>query len=64
MGERKIEKTLVEIDKPVAFKKAYHLHRNDLDYSIEELAKAFCLPPEIIKRYFNFSDNSKLRVII
>lgn len=64
MGERKLEKTLVEIDKPVAFKSAYDLHRNDLDYSIEELAKAFCLPPEIIKRYFSFSDNSKLRVII
>lgn len=64
MGERKSEKTLVGIDKPVAFRNAYELHREDLEYSQDELAQAFCLPPEMIKRYFNFSDKPKLRVII
>ena len=64
MGERKIEKTLVGIDKPVIFKNAYELHKKELKYSDKDLAKAFDLPYDILKKYFNFSDNSKLRVIL
>ncbi|PHQ30184.1 helix-turn-helix domain-containing protein [Leeuwenhoekiella nanhaiensis] len=64
MGERKIEKTLVDIDTPVAFKKAYNIHKDVLHYTDQELAEAFSLTPDIIKKYFNFSDNSKLRVIV
>lgn len=64
MGERKDEKTLVSIDSPIAFKKAYQLHKEELNYSDEELASAFDLPKDMISKYFNFSDNSKLRLII
>ncbi|MBE7633322.1 XRE family transcriptional regulator [Tenacibaculum finnmarkense] len=64
MGERKVEKTLVYIDKPVIFKNAYELHKKELNYSDEDLSKAFYLPHDILKKYFNFSDKSKLRVII
>lgn len=63
-GERRIEKTLVEIDKPVSYKKAYNLHRNDLEYSEDELAEAFYLSKEMINKYFNFNDKPKLRVVI
>lgn len=64
MGERKIEKTLVDIDKPVIFRNAYEFHKKELNYSDEDLSKAFSLPYDILKKYFNFSDKSKLRVII
>lgn len=64
LGERKTEKTLVDIDKPKIFKSAYDLHRNELEYSDEDLAMAFSMPVDIIKKYFNFSDNSKLRVLV
>jgi Zn-dependent peptidase ImmA (M78 family) len=64
MGERKVERTLVDIDKPIAFRNAYELHKKELNYTDEELAKAFSLPYDIIKKYFNFSDKSKLRIII
>jgi Zn-dependent peptidase ImmA (M78 family) len=64
MGERKVEKTLVDIDRPIAFQNAYELHKSELNYSDKELGEAFSLPIEIISKYFNFSDNSKLRMII
>lgn len=64
MGERKVERTLVDIDKPVIFKNAYNLHKAELNYSDEDFIKAFSLPNDVIKKYFNFSDKSKLRVIV
>ncbi|MGO3181853.1 MAG: ImmA/IrrE family metallo-endopeptidase [Aequorivita sp.] len=64
MGERKVEKTLVDIDKPVIFRNAYELHKKELNYSDEDLSRAFSLPQDVIKKYFNFSDKSKLRVIV
>ena len=63
-GERRIEKTLVEIDKPSLYKNAYKLHKNDLEYSDAELAEAFYLSKEMINKYFNFIDKPKLRVVI
>lgn len=64
MGERKHEKTIVRIDSPVIFKNAYQLHKKELNYTDEELGKAFALPNDIIKKYFNFSDNSKLKIVL
>lgn len=64
MGERKVEKTLVDIDSPIAFKNAYELHKTELNYTDHELAEAFSLPLDVISKYFNFSDKSKLRMII
>ena len=64
MGERKLEKTIVDIDNPVIFKNAYELHKKELNYSDEDLSKAFSLPYDVLKKYFNFSDKSKLRVIV
>jgi len=46
------------------FKNAYGLHKEELNYSDEELAQAFSLPYDIIKKYFNFLDRSKLRIIV
>lgn len=63
MGERKVEKTLVNIDSPVIFKNAYELHRNELDYSIDELGEAFSLPRDIVGKYFNFGDSKKLKIV-
>ena len=64
IGERKFKKTLVDIDKPVIFRNAYELHKKELDYSDEELSKAFSLPYDILKTYINFPDKYKLRVIV
>ncbi|WP_298536020.1 XRE family transcriptional regulator [uncultured Algibacter sp.] len=64
MGERKHEKTLVNIDKPVIFKNAYELHKEELNYTDEELGKAFSLPNDIIKKYLNFSDSAKLKIVM
>ena len=64
MGERKIEKTLVDIDSSVIFKIAYELHKQDLNYTDEELGKSFSLPIDIIKKYLSFSDQRKLKIIL
>lgn len=63
MGERKVERTLVDIDKPVLFEKAYKVHKNQLDYSDDELSLAFSLPKDVIEKYFNFEKNSKMRIV-
>lgn len=64
MGERKVEKTLVSIDKPVLYRKAYDMHINTLNYTNEDLANAFSLPKDIIEKFFVFSEKGKLRIII
>lgn len=62
-GERRVEKTLVEIDKPKLYKMAYNLHRDNLEYSEDELAEAFHLSREMINKYFSFDDKAKLRIV-
>ncbi len=52
-GERKHEKTNVEIDNPVLMKEAYLLYQN-LKYSNSDLANAFSVPKYIIDKYFTF----------
>lgn len=63
-GERRVEKTLVDIDKPVIFKKAYELHRNSLNYTDSELAKAFSLSKNTIEKYFKDNEESKLKIVL
>jgi len=55
-GYKKEEPLNVYIDKPTLFKEAYKIHRQDLQYSDEELAQSFKLPLDIIKRFFVFDD--------
>ncbi|QDO93660.1 ImmA/IrrE family metallo-endopeptidase [Formosa sediminum] len=64
LGERKVEKTLVDIDCPVIFERAYRLHVDELKYSIEDFCQCFSLPEDAIKKYLNFEDRSKLRVLV
>lgn len=64
MGERKTESTLVEIDSPTIFKKAYILHKTELNYTDEELGNAFGLPIDVVSKYFSFIEKHKLRLVL
>lgn len=51
-GYRRKEPFDVSIDEPTIFKTSYNIHRNELDYSLEDLSKAFHLPEDIIVNFF------------
>lgn len=53
-GYKKEEPLNVYIDQPSLLKEAYRMHKEELEYSDEELANAFFLPLDIIKRFFLF----------
>ncbi|AUC82553.1 ImmA/IrrE family metallo-endopeptidase [Lacinutrix sp. Bg11-31] len=62
---RKSEPVNVFIDEPKLFLTSYKMHKNDLEYSDLELAEAFGLPLDVLKRFCDFSKgNSKLRVLL
>lgn len=61
-GYKKKEPGMVFIDEPTLFKKGYELHKTELEYSDDELARAFNLPLDIIVKFFKI-ENQKLRVI-
>lgn len=62
---RKNEPVNVYIDEPKLFLTAYKMHKNDLEYSDNELAEAFGLPLDVLKRFCNIQkSDSKLRVLI
>jgi Zn-dependent peptidase ImmA (M78 family)/DNA-binding XRE family transcriptional regulator len=61
MGYRKNEPMDVFIDSPLLMKQAYLLHKNDLNYSNEELASSFCLPIDVVERFF-YPKKVKMRV--
>ncbi|WP_375579070.1 XRE family transcriptional regulator [Marivirga tractuosa] len=64
-GWKKNEPVHVFIDSPKLFSVGYKLHKNDLEYSDEELSKAFRVPTDVVKRYYNLPrGESKLRVVI
>lgn len=64
-GLRKNENVNVYIDSPELFKKGYLMHKNELDYSVQELADAFSLPIDIIKKLCDYNRNqTKLRVLV
>ena len=65
-GEKKKEKGEVFIDNPKLFLKAIDLHKNDLSYSLNDMAEAFSLPLDVINKYCKLQrpDKGKLRVVI
>lgn len=65
-GQKKKELTDVPIDTPKSFKAGYLLHKNELNYSIDELARAFNLPTDIIRDICEskHTNRNKLKVVI
>jgi len=64
-GWTKDEGVNVPIDEPVTFYKGYELHKNDLEYEIDELADAFALPVDVIKLFCDSkSGDGRLKVVI
>ena len=62
-GYKKEEPLNVFIDTPKLFYTAYKMHRENLEYSDEDIVSAFSLPMDVIKRFFISSDNRlRLRV--
>lgn len=59
-GKKKNEGVNVYIDEASLFMEAYKLHKNELDYSNQDLSDAFCLPIDVISDFFN---SSNLKVI-
>ena len=50
-GEKKQEKEIVDIDMPFVFNEAVKIHTGELEYTKEEIAKAFSLPLDVIQKY-------------
>ncbi|MDX9694384.1 MAG: XRE family transcriptional regulator [Bacteroidales bacterium] len=64
-GLKRDEGISVFIDAPKLFITGYKMHRDDLEYTDEELAKAFNIPLDVLQRFCSPSrNNSKLRVLI
>lgn len=64
MGYKKREPIDVYIDKPTLFIKGYDIHKNDLEYTDNELSDAFCLPIDVLNRFFMPNvKKGKLRVV-
>jgi Zn-dependent peptidase ImmA (M78 family)/DNA-binding XRE family transcriptional regulator len=63
LGYKKNEPIDVYIDDPTLFRRGYELHKIDLEYSDEELSNAFCLPIDVVNKYYKQSIlKGKLRV--
>ena len=63
-GYKKKEPVNVYIDEPKLFWKAYQMHKLELGYNDNEIADAFNLPIDIIKRFFGSGDPvPKLRIV-
>lgn len=60
-GYRKEEPLNVYIDNPTLFFDGYKIHKVELEYSDQELASAFSLPIDVIKRFFIPPEN-KIRL--
>lgn len=56
-GYKKQEPIEVYIDKPRLYSEAYRLHKDELEYSEEEIASAFSLPLDIITRFCTFNSS-------
>jgi len=63
-GLLKNEKLNVIIDSPTLFDKGYKMHKNELEYSDEELSQAFCLPSDIINDLCNPKPKGRMRVMV
>ena len=60
-GYRKEEPLNVYIDSPKLFFDGYKIHKEELEYTDQELAFAFCLPIDVIKRFF-IAPESRIRL--
>lgn len=64
-GLKKNENVNVYIDSPELFRKGYLMHKNDLDYTVQELSEAFYLPTDVIRKFCDNNRNqTKLRVLV
>ena len=64
-GLRKNEGINVYIDQPKSFNRGYELHKNELEYTDKELARAFDMTVEEIKKFCDLSSNTgRLRVLV
>jgi Zn-dependent peptidase ImmA (M78 family) len=61
-GYKKEEPLNVYIDRPNLFVSAYRMHKDDLDYSDEELINLFDLPEDVLKFFFNHGKDN-LRIL-
>lgn len=60
-GYKKEEPINVYIDEPILLNQAYELFKNDLNYSDEDLSKAFSIPSDILKTYC-VKNNNKVKL--
>ncbi len=64
LGLKKNERTTVYIDAPSLFVDGCKMHKNDLEYTIEELSSAFCLPIDVLQEFCGTDDSrGKLRIL-
>lgn len=62
-GYKKKEPIDVYIDHPSLFNEAYKIHKSELEYSDEDLSKAFALPIDVLTKFFQQS-NLRLKMKI
>ena len=63
-GYKKQEPVNVYIDEPNIFISAYNIHKQDLEYTDEELAKAFSLPKDVLQKFCLPNNNNRLRLYV
>lgn len=65
LGMKKNEGVNVNIDVPTLFESGYKMHKNELDYSDDELSQGFCLPVDVIRDFCNPMPNkAKMKVLV
>lgn len=62
-GQSKNEEGPVYIDKAKYFSDAFYLIKNDLEYSYEDLSKAFSLPIDVLRKIFYFDQPFTLKIV-
>ena len=62
-GYKKQEPISVSIDTPSLYYEAYKLFKTELNYSDDDLSKAFKLPVDTIQRYCSRPSTVKLRIV-
>lgn len=64
LGYNKKEPIDVSIDRPTAFKNAYYLFKNELNYSKDDFSKYLNLPIDIIEKVFDYDSGIKLKLVL
>ena len=64
LGYNKKEPIDVSIDSPTAFKNAYYLFKNELNYSKDDFSKYFNLPIDILDKVFDYDSGRKLKLVL